>query len=149
MSFRILFVDDEFAPDSENQLGSYMSYYELELKECNHLVVRTSTVDEALHLLSANTFDVAILDVMMPPGIALERFDTANGMRSGLVLARKVHELYPNLRILILSNVAENRGAFTDLLEEKIIESVLFKLETTPASLAALLRTESREEDHA
>lgn len=135
MADHILFVDDEFAPDSEENFGSYMSLYEMELSENGFDVTRATSADDALDLVGRQEFVLAILDVMMPPGVALKDEHTANGARTGLVLAYKVREINQRLPMIVLSNAAENTDLFTDLLDAGVISQVLFKLDVTPGDL--------------
>ncbi len=135
MARRILFVDDEFAPDTVDAFGSYMSMYELDLRDANFDVTRSTNVDEAILLVKSERFDLAILDVMMPPGDAFKDDDTMKGLQSGLFLARKLRLIESQLPIFLLSNAAENRELFGDVLNDNVVDRVLFKLDVTPGNL--------------
>lgn len=135
----ILFVDDEFAPegiDTAHLLGSYMSYYSLALREAGYRVTCARGVDEAIQQSKDNAYDLAILDVMMPPGTALEGESTLEGGISGVLLARRLHDAAPKLAIVLLSNAAKNAERFSELLNDCIVKQVFFKLEVTPVELA-------------
>lgn len=169
MGLRILFIDDEFADDTEDQLGSYMSYYDLELKEHSHQVTRSkstddaygyidhyvreltgnghrvdvaNSVDKAAQLHLSQEFDLVILDVMMPPGKLLANEDTGNGVFTGLVLAKRIREKCPDLPIILLSNVAGKTLEFQVVLEQGIVTMALSKLQTTPSDLASIISNE-------
>lgn len=133
MSHSILFVDDEFSPDTEADLGSYMSYYVLALRDAGFSVELATTVDEAIALRREQSFDLAILDVMMPPGEAFSDEDTMKGIRTGILLAGKLHEA--DLPIILLSNAGENAELFAEAVKRGVVERVLFKLDVTPGDL--------------
>ncbi|MBL8892616.1 MAG: hypothetical protein JNL67_21750 [Planctomycetaceae bacterium] len=139
MKRKILFIDDEFAPDFEDALGSYMSFYSLELQEHGFDVTRCSSVDEAITALVSDVFEMAIIDIMMPPGDEFTDQDTNYGMATGTLLARKIKQQYPKLKIIVLSNLTREEGAFADLLKEKVVDSILLKMDTTPSALCAEL----------
>jgi CheY-like chemotaxis protein len=139
----VLFVDDEFVPDTNEELGSYMSLYAIALSEKKnpesraneYKLSRASAVDEALLLAQDNKYDLIILDVMMPPGLALKDDNTMKGARSGVVLARKLHKLYPATPLFLLSNAAESLDLFADVVDDGTVARVMFKLEMTPNEL--------------
>lgn len=129
----ILFVDDEFAEDDASQLGSYMSYYDIELREAGHNVIRVRDVDEALKRID-QPLDLAILDVMMPPG-QFGPNATSKGLSSGVRLAERIHDANRQLPIVLLSNAAEHSSLFAPVLESQVVRRVLFKLDFRPADL--------------
>jgi CheY-like chemotaxis protein len=133
----ILFIDDEFAPDTDTHFGSYMSYYEVALKEAGFKVQRANGCDEALKIARRQRFDLAILDVLMPPGVSFQDADTKKGLTTGLFLARRLHDGDPSLPIIFLSNAGGNKSLFEQVLEERVVEQVLFKLDTTPSELVS------------
>ncbi len=132
----ILFADDEFAPDNATTLGSYMSYYSLALSDAGFDVIQAVGADQALGLLAASQFDLAILDVMMPPGDALRNEDTMDGAFSGAVLAQRIHSEFPGLPIFLLSNANTAHELLISLHAGGVVCKVLSKLEVTPIELA-------------
>ena len=104
---RILFVDDEFGPSPDRPNGSYMWYYSQALRDAGFEVREVLSPDEALSELSKEDqrFDLIILDIMMLPGERYKHEDTAEGLRTGIFLARTLHERWADIPILVLTNV--------------------------------------------
>lgn len=139
MRYKILFVDDEFAPDTDEELGSYMSFYAIELTDAGYDVVRCLDVDNAIAKVRAESFDLIILDGMMPTGDALKDDQMANGGYTGWVLAERVHGIAPNTPILMLTNYPEFRDRFESLISQGVVRLVLSKLEKTPSELVVVI----------
>ena len=68
-----------------------------------HRVLKASTAEEALALLAAHQVDLATVDVMLPPGPALE--GETSGQRTGLYLCQVLVKKYPKLDLFCLSVV--------------------------------------------
>ncbi len=147
MSIRILFVDDELRTGSSGQ--SYMNDYVDELREFGNFdVVTADGPDRALELLSSQAvgreFQVAILDVMMPPGTQLKR--TSEGVSTGIELAKEIFARWPKIKIVILSNMAAPKSAygeastFQGLRKGGVVQEVLFKLDKNPEDLLEVVR---------
>lgn len=79
------------------------------LRHKGHRVLTARDGTEALAMLRRHHRDLGlvILDVMLPPGDALADMDTFDGRRTGLVVARTIHERYPNLPLLGASAVID------------------------------------------
>lgn len=92
---QVLIVDDELY-----QLESTI----LELQFAGYEVVTAATIAKAQGELSARHFDVLILDVMMPVEQQLEVMKAASIMTVGLHFATEVRKLYPESKLLILTN---------------------------------------------
>ena len=147
VKLRILFVDEEFAPDSDEELGSYMSYYAQELAECrnpdskdaDYEVIRCRNVDDAIASVRDDRFDLVIVDGMMPTGEALKDHPLANGGCTGWVLAEMIHGFQPTVPIVMLTNYPEYQQRFEDVITSGVIKKVVSKLETTPSELTAII----------
>jgi CheY-like chemotaxis protein len=103
---KILLVDDEINPGAKGPDMDYMWHYAKALEEKGHDVTSVNRVDDALKQLQAKGayFDLAVLDIMMPPGRALRNEAHLNGMRTGIHLALRIIREFPRLPIVILTN---------------------------------------------
>jgi CheY-like chemotaxis protein len=133
---KILIVDDDLAPEQKEPNGNYMWYYTQALRDAGHTVVEVVGPDSAIEVLSstANSIDLVVLDIMMPPGRAYREDDTLNGLRTGVFLAKTVQSRYPDLPILVLTNV-QNPETLSQLREMPSIRKVLYKPDCTPFDL--------------
>ncbi|MBL7154386.1 MAG: response regulator [Phycisphaerae bacterium] len=138
---RILLVDDELSPKKDGPNGSYMWYYTQALREAGFEVVEAVGPDFALQRLTSKRlkFDLVIIDIMLPPGKAFGGEDTLNGLRTGVSLARKVQEDYPDLPILVLTNVL-NPNTQRQLEQMPSVRKVLAKATCTPFQLVDEIR---------
>lgn len=112
---KILFIDDELYPsndagspqDEDEPDGDYMWYYIRALEDAGYEVTRALGPDEALSILAGRDggFDLIILDIMMPPEQAYEKAKTRNGTRTGLFIAKTLDEKYPQIPVVVLTNV--------------------------------------------
>ena len=84
----ILYLDDELGPNMDDFLL-------LELKELGLPVRPFRSVDTAWEFLSKKSkpLDVAIIDVMMPPGKLFDLESTRQGLTTGLHFYNKVREI--------------------------------------------------------
>lgn len=148
-SQRVLLVDDEIEPNLRidqlrDDVSGYMAYYLLELEDEGFTVTTAAGPDEALRLLkNGNTFDLIILDLMMPPGqFGLD--DTMMGMRTGARLAEKIHADDPLAKIVILSNIVYSDSRkdhdCQDLVDRKIVQRLFLKPDYTPVQLIEKLK---------
>lgn len=101
MKKHVAIIDDE-------QL--VMDAYETALRRREFEVIRFSgedCVDRAVQYLEADaaTVDLAVVDIMMPPGEAFKDFDTDQGMKTGVFLLEMLRAKYPRLPLLVLTNV--------------------------------------------
>jgi predicted nucleotide-binding protein len=92
---RILFVDDELRD---------VDAYVLELKFAGFDVTTTASADEAFKLVSNESFDLVVLDIMMPPGKHFRNKETAFGLKTGLMLALLVRQKLPGTMIVAFTN---------------------------------------------
>jgi CheY-like chemotaxis protein len=136
----ILFVDDEFSPDTRTHYGSYMSYYKEALIEAGFDVTCVRSTDEAIASAGLGRFDLAILDVMMPPGEVFRNEDTRKGLMTGPLLARSLHKFDPAMPIMFLSNAGGNQELFATSIDRAVVREILFKLDVTPLDLVEKVR---------
>lgn len=73
------------------------------LRDAGYVVSEATTVDQCLSLAVAERHDLALIDVMMPPG-PFEWQETKGGYASGIALARKLRQVQPDLKIIGMSN---------------------------------------------
>lgn len=132
----ILFVDDDYLP-------SNYYYYALMLRQLT--VAFYEDVDKAVEWTKDKEPSLAILDVMMPPG-PFASYDTREGLDTGLFLFRYLRDKYPNLPVVILTNVRTAPAMFRG---EKAVK-VVSKSKCPPLDLALmvedLLGKETRKE---
>lgn len=95
----ILFVDDDKFDARP---------YVLSLTDAGYNVTYVATADEALTLATRQQFAAAVVDIMMAPGPELHPIDTAGGLRTGLALARHLRAEIPHIKIVGLSNMAND-----------------------------------------
>jgi CheY-like chemotaxis protein len=91
---KVLIVDDD--EDFRTQLG-------MELRAAGFEVSPAGSEAEALRLLDSGRPDVAILDVMM------------EHMDSGLILSHRVKQRYPDVPVILVTNVVGDTGVDIDL----------------------------------
>ena len=77
------------------------------LRDAGYRVSEATTVHQCLSLAEAGRHDLALIDVIMPPG-QLEWQETKGGYTSGIALARRLRQIQPDLKIVGMSN-APNR----------------------------------------
>lgn len=138
---RILLVDDELSMKKDGPNGSYMWYYTEAIRESGFEVIEVVGPDSALHKLSSKSlkFDLTIIDIMMPPGKAYANENTLNGLRTGIFLAKTIQEKYPELPILVLTNVL-NPDAINQLKQITSVKKTLAKPNYTPFQLVDEIR---------
>jgi CheY-like chemotaxis protein len=87
----VLVVDDDVY--TAHQLCEF-------LNEQGFQTFQANGPEEALKIVKTHTINAAVLDVMMPPGSFLELISTRGGFRTGQVLARKLREQFPTMKIV-------------------------------------------------
>ncbi len=100
----VIMVDDE---------RRYVEPYLMELDLRGIEVRFYDNVDAAWQALQTSIADVQllILDIMMAPGELLADLDTRYGLRTGVRFYERIRELAPQLRVIILTNVADEQVA--------------------------------------
>jgi len=73
------------------------------LRDAGYVVSEATTVEQCLSLAVKQRHDLALIDVMMPPG-SFEWQETKGGYASGIALARKLRQVQPDLKIVGMSN---------------------------------------------
>src|SRR6187455_3336188 len=73
------------------------------LRDAGYLVSEATTVDQCLSVAARERHDLALIDVMMPPG-SFEWQETKGGYASGIALARRLRQIQPDLKIMGMSN---------------------------------------------
>ena len=93
--------------------------------------------DEALQMINSTSFDVIILDVMIPPNAdgIFNVETTVGGLRTGFVLAEEIRVRNSAIPIVILSQVVPgqdsglNKSTVDDLMSRRVIQGVFSKLD--------------------
>ena len=98
----VLFVDDE-----PEWVESYVD--ELQARTVDARLERS--IDQADQFLQKNLEHIAllILDIMMPPGQMFSHGGTEQGLRTGMKLYEKIRKNAPELPIIMLTNVRDER----------------------------------------
>jgi CheY-like chemotaxis protein len=134
MKRKILFIDDEIAPDINGPKGSYMWYYIDALKGEGFEVKEVLGPDEAIDVLCRDQkWDLIILDIMMLPGTIFKDKDTMNGILTGVEIARFLVDQYADIPVLVLTNL--NNPTLRQKLKYKNIKGIFLKEKTTPYEL--------------
>lgn len=133
---RLLFVDDENAPQRDGPYGAYMWYYSEALREAGFDVVEASGPDEAVDRLLGGgaSFDLVLLDIMMPWGRTFGDKETSFGLRTGISLLDLMGRTHPQLPIVVLTNV-QNTSTLAELWKRKSVKCVLTKSEFPPMAV--------------
>jgi DNA-binding response OmpR family regulator len=95
----VVLIDDEHGP---------MDYYVAALQEHGFDVAHLDTVQAALDHIEGATKppDVYILDIMMPPGDALDLREAGYGLTSGLQIHKRIRARFPKARIIVLTSIS-------------------------------------------
>jgi predicted nucleotide-binding protein len=91
---RVLFVDDQLF---------LLEAFIFELKAAGYDVDSTSSIKDAHTKLSANRYDLVVLDVMMPMEDDLPFLEDATIMNVGLHFAAEIRKHHEDIRIIIFS----------------------------------------------
>jgi CheY-like chemotaxis protein len=68
-------------------------------------VVKATTAEAALNILTSQKIDLVTVDIMLPPGPGLE--SKTNSQEAGIWLSEKMSQLYPDLVVFCLSVVSD------------------------------------------
>lgn len=103
----ILFVDDDVLR---------MAAFVRVLEDAGYRVTPATTAQEALRLARANSFEIVLLDIVMPPGRVFTARETAGGYKTGIALAREIRNFLPDAKLVAftLSNDPEVLEWFSD-----------------------------------
>lgn len=122
--FSILFVDDDVYSGS---------LYHTALTDAGFLVHAVSSLDEAITASGQKTFDLAILDMMMPPSTGMSEIESRGGHRSGLAFARKLQLESSMTKIAFLTNIMRDEELSTWCDDHKAL--YIAKLDCMPHEL--------------
>jgi len=130
---KILLIDNEINPGSDEPNMDYMWHYVKALEEAGHAVTAVNNVDIALEVLrkEGKTYDIVVVDIMMPPGNALAKVAHLRGMRTGIHLALRIAKDFPSLHIVALTN-SHDSAIRKDLEPLKVPAVIVYKDDTTP-----------------
>src|SRR5262249_35589135 len=88
---RLLWVEDD-----EQHIAGHTAY----LKEHGNDITGVPTPAKALAFLKRRSVELVITDIMMRSSAPFTEQETFNGHRTGLVLARRIRELYPEQKVV-------------------------------------------------
>lgn len=127
---RVLLVDDvDIDVRKYRQALSFTGSFELtSVKSAAH----------AIEAARATAFDVAVLDLVMPPD-GLEDFETAFGEETGFQLAAQLVRLQPSVKIVILSHANARESLEPGFREKLNISAMLTKRDTSGIELVRTL----------
>lgn len=103
--YRVLFLEDE--PTIREVLKEYMSL-------SNYLVTETENGDDAIELLNKATFDIAVLDIMVPGA-------------NGLLVLSHIKDHYPQTATIMLTALEDEKtqvDAFNRYADDYVIKPV-------------------------
>ena len=127
----ILLIDDE---------RLVMQYYVRELKRVGFQVKQCFDPDSTFEFIEKKKPEISliILDIMMLPGKKYQGADTENGLRTGLFILNDLRDKFPDVPIVVLTNVAD----VNTLKQFQGIPqlSILQKLDCTPRCLVQTIR---------
>jgi len=142
MGKKLLLIDDDISANqtvSVPGVGVYMWYYAEELRDTGYEVTEVNSVDRAIEILASQSFDLILLDLMMPPGKSLAEADTATGMRTGVVFAERLAQSHPDIPVVILTMVA-SPSATNALHNKPNVKKILQKTENPPSAIVEEIR---------
>jgi len=130
---KVLFVDDDWRR---------LEHHVDELKERGFEVIFTNDVDDAVEKLRdlSNHYDLAIIDISMPPGKSLVFEDTIGGSRTGKALYELIRRLRPKLKIIALTNVPDISVASFFRSQDRSLCRFVRKPEALPFRFAEIVR---------
>lgn len=95
----ITLIDDEHAP---------MDLYVRALRQSGFEIQHLDSVELALkHIREAEVpSDLYIIDLMMPPGTALDLEAAGFGLKSGIIVHRQLRQRFPSVPVIVLTSVS-------------------------------------------
>lgn len=127
MKPKALLIDDDFA---------VTRLYIWELEREGYDVQHVRDPDEAWGAVTedGSGISVFIVDVMMYSGERYKKVNTENGLRTGVLLYQDIHSLYPDVPVIVLTNL-ENKRILAEFKGDRDVP-VLQKLDYTPYDFA-------------
>jgi len=125
MSGQIVLIDDE---------KLVMKYYIRAMEERGYTVKQLYDPDSAFEYLQTKPkLIAAILDIMMKSGDIYKGKETDAGLKTGVLLYEDVRKMFPDLPIIVLTNVTNNGTLDSFPKHDKL--KILKKLEYPPFDL--------------
>jgi DNA-binding response OmpR family regulator len=129
---KIVLVDDNHGP---------IELYIQALRKSGFEVEHLDTVAAAIEQISsAEDFaDLYILDIMMPPGDALDLRESTFGLTSGLIIYTRLRKKHPHVPVIVLTNIST-----PEILDSLPVDDVhttrAAKIDVLPFDLVELVR---------
>jgi CheY-like chemotaxis protein len=129
---KIMFIDDE---------PRRMQVYVEELEDAGHEVNFQDNVDSALTVLRnrSECFDLVVIDISMPSGAEYKFEDTDGGSRTGIALYDTIRKIWPDLKIMVFTNVSDRRVADRLANEDAQLFRFVRKPDTLPFQFVGLV----------
>jgi DNA-binding NtrC family response regulator len=123
----VLLIDDDNLP---------MKFYIKALEESGFTVKRFLGPDDVLDFMEKNAAEigVVVLDIMMPPGKRYKDENTKEGLRTGVFLFKDIRRMYPNIPVIVLTNV-KNPETLCEFPKDQLIQ----KMNCPPFTLVELV----------
>jgi CheY-like chemotaxis protein len=121
---KILWLDDEI-----QRVTPYCD----SLAESGHEITLVSDITEFNEMLANGGWDIVLLDVIMPIG-DFGAEESGEGLGTGLVLATRLRQALPDLRIILFTNRMDLAS-----IGEKLDVEVLHKVAVSPWDLEEIL----------
>ncbi len=134
MNPKVVLIDDDYGP---------MEFYVKALESRGFEVEQIDSCDAAFQWLDgpiASDPALVVVDIMLPPGTHLTLEETDGGLSSGVFIARKVRERFPNVPVVALTNLNDS-DVLSQLPKDVDVKA---KFETSPfqfADFVALMGT--------
>jgi CheY-like chemotaxis protein len=124
----ILIIDDNKYPTI---------YYVRELEQEGFIVKHVRDPDKAFEFIATTKPSLVISDIMMPPGERYQDKDKEGGLMTGYFIYSDLRALYPELPIIILTNMMNEKRLAGFPIENNL--KVLKKLECLPDDLLEIV----------
>jgi CheY-like chemotaxis protein len=138
----ILFVDDE-----PEWIQAYKDELQILAIGESHVIPTIDQADQFLREQSENIV-LLILDIMMPPGRVVSSGEAELGLRTGVKFYEKIRKKMPELPIIVLTNVRDDK--VKDRFSREPLCWFLNKRSTLPYELAdrvqSILKSEEKKE---
>jgi len=121
---KVLFLDDE---------KSLVDSLPLLLRQKGLEVSATHLVDQALEWFSEESFDVVLLDIMMPPAKDMDIEQTAFGRETGVEVARRMKDVRPDVQIVAFTVLTDPE------IRKRIRKAGIVEILNKPAELSQIV----------
>jgi CheY-like chemotaxis protein len=114
----IIFIDDE-----KRRMSSYAEELEFSLDREVHFETDVDAALDFLNTQDPRAIELVILDVMMSPGKYFQNENTESGLKTGLLLYKKIRSQNKKVPIVIFTNASDAALTKDDVTLAKTIET--------------------------